>query len=154
MRAIPLPIPGILHECLRACTTDPCSLPLFVGAGGPSTRPCPVHLMWIFTRRRTICFFSRCPARICHRHIHSNMPRCSNRPAKPQMSRESRSFLHPPNLYPLPLPQCLRRHALIHCRSKLSAISVRGRERSRVLCFYGVSDVAACWNPRGMVPVR
>ena len=34
------------------------------------------------------------------------------------------------------------------------AIDVRGRERSRVLCFYGVSDVAACWNPRGMVPVR
>ena len=23
-----------------------------------------------------------------------------------------------------------------------------------MLCFYGVSDVAACWNPRGMVPVR
>ena len=35
-----------------------------------------------------------------------------------------------------------------------AAIGVRGRERSRVLCFYGVSDVAACWNPRGMVPVR
>ena len=35
-----------------------------------------------------------------------------------------------------------------------AAIDVRGRERSRVLCFYGVSDVAACWNPRGMVPVR
>ena len=35
-----------------------------------------------------------------------------------------------------------------------AAIDVRGRERSRVLCFYGVSDVAACWNPRGMVSVR
>ena len=39
-------------------------------------------------------------------------------------------------------------------RAERAAIDVRGRERSRVLCFYGVSDVAACWNPRGMVLVR
>ena len=30
-----------------------------------------------------------------------------------------------------------------------AAIDVRGRERSRVLCFYGVSDSAVCRNLGG-----